>query len=311
MRGKRGKPDVQKFERKLGDNLLDLHGELATKTYRHGPYHRFSICDPKPRVIHKALVRDRLVHHAIHRVLYPYFDRFFVVDSFSCRIGKGTHKALDRFRTSARKISRNHTRTCWVLKCDIRKFFASIDHAVLLRLLTERISDKDILWLLGEVIGSFSSGTPGVGMPLGNLTSQLFSNVYMNSFDQFVKHRLKVRHYIRYADDFVFLSEDRTWLSDRLPLIHDFLSEKLRLTLHPDKVSLRTSASGVDFLGWVHFPDHRVMRPATKRRMLRRLVAHPTEETLQSYLGLIRHGNARQVEIEVKNSRLLRHDSAH
>ena len=301
VRGKRGKTDVQVIERNLADNLLMLRNELVSQTYRHGPYKRFSICDPKSRVIHKAPVRDRLVHHAVHRILYPFFDRLFIADSFSCRLGKGTHGALDRFNVLARKVSHNHTRTCWVLKCDIRKFFASIDHRVLMRILTEKISDRKTLWLLKQIIGSFSSGIPGVGLPLGNLTSQLFANVLMNEFDQFVKHRIKARNYVRYADDFVLLSEDKSWLVSHLLMIRDFLSQKLHLTLHPDKVSIKTFASGIDFLGWVNFPDHRVMRTVTKRRMMRRLAEHPTNETLQSCLGLMRHGNARKSEKEARN----------
>jgi retron-type reverse transcriptase len=300
--GKRSRKDVQEFEQTLMENLFALHDCLSTKTYMHSSYEAFGVSDPKPRSIHKATVFDRVLHRALYRKLYPFFDRLFIADSFSCRVGKGTHRALDRFRTMAGRVSRNHTRTCWVLKCDIRKFFASIDHEVLLSILAARISDKDVLWLLGQVIGSFSSGTPGVGLPLGNLTSQLFANVVMDHFDQFVKHRLKVRHYVRYADDFVFLSEDRDWLVERLPEIRDFLSQELRLTLHPDKVFIKTFASGVDFLGWVHFPDHRVLRTATKRRMLRRLAEHPTEETLQSYLGLMRHGNAKRQSLSLRGS---------
>lgn len=301
-RGKRGKPDVQEFERDLADNLIVLHDDLSAGNYRHGTYERFSICDPKPRVIHKASVRDRLVHHAIHRVLYPFFDRRFVADSFSCRVGKGTHKALDRFRTMACKVGRNHTRTCWVLKCDIRRFFASIDHGVLLSLLAKEVSDKRTMELLRNVVESFSTGgRPGVGLPLGNLTSQLFANVYMNAFDQFVKHGLKARWYVRYADDFVLLSEDRVWLEARLTHIDAFLRRRLRLELHPDKIFLKTFASGVDFLGWVHFPCHRVLRAATKRRMLRRLRENPALGTLQSYLGLLQHGNTHQLQAGIKN----------
>lgn len=247
-------------------------------------------------------MRDRLVHHAVHRVSYQFFDRRFIADAFSCRVGKGTHRALDRFRAFAWKVSRNHTRTCWVLKCDIRKFFASIDHAALMRILADRVRDKDALRLLGQIVGSHSAvGTPGVGLPLGNLTSQLFANACMNELDQFVKRRLKARHYIRYADDFALLSESRDRLSNLLPSIRAFLRGELRLDLHPDKVSLRTLASGVDFPGRVHFPDHRVVRPATRRRMIRRVSGHPSEETLQSYLGLMKHGNARRLECGAKN----------
>ena len=153
--GKRGKPDVQEFGFRLIDNLLELHKELKSGTYRHGSYEHFKINDPKPRDIHKASVRDRLLHHAIYRVLYPYFDRRFIADSFSCRVRKGTHKAINRFRSFANQVSKNDTRSCYVLKCDIRKFFASIDHQILKELLRKKIFDPDILRLLEEVIDSF------------------------------------------------------------------------------------------------------------------------------------------------------------
>lgn len=296
--GKRNKPDMQVFGHRLMDNVLSLHHDLAQGMYRHGPYTHFRITDPKPRDIHKAMVRDRLVHHAIYRVLYPFFARTFIADSYSCQLGKGTHRAMQRFQAFGRQVSRNSTRTCWVLKCDIRKFFASIDHAILLRLLAERIPDSRIFALLQEVIQGFS-WQPGIGLPLGNLTSQLLVNIYLTPFDQFVKHRLRAKHYIRYADDFVIFAHDRAWLEQRIPAIQDFLKAQLHLDLHPRKVSIQTLASGVDFLGWVHFPNHRVLRTATKQRMFRRLVLHPEEVTVQSYLGLLRHGNAKKLQAQV------------
>lgn len=189
---------------------MTLHRQLADKTYRHGKYFAFQITDPKQRRIHKAQVADRLLHHALYRMMYPYFDRKFIFDSFSCRKKKGTHAALNRFRTMARRASRNHTRTVWVLKCDIKQFFASVNHEVLLELLARDIEDPDLFWLLEQVIQSFhTAGRPGTGLPLGNLTSQLFINMYMNEFDHFVKRTLKVQHYIRYADDFVLLSTEK------------------------------------------------------------------------------------------------------
>lgn len=293
--GKRDRADVQLFERDLAGNILSLHDSLADFSYRHAPYEAFAVSDPKPRNIHKATVADRVLHRALYRRLYPFFDRLFIADSFSCRVGKGTHKALDRFRAMAARVSRNHTRTCWVLKCDIRKFFASIDHEVLLRLLAGRVADEKVLWLLGRVIGSFSSGTPGVGLPLGNLTSQLFANIYLDRLDQFVKHRLKAAHYLRYADDFVLLSDDRAWLESLLPLIRAFLLDELRLDLHPDKVFIRTFASGIDFLGWIHFPDHRVLRTVTKRRVLKAVRKGANAVSIASYQGLLKHGNAHKL----------------
>ena len=194
-RGKRGKRDVQELSLNLMDNLFSLRDDLIHHTYRHGGYQAFNISDPKPRNIHKATVRDRVLHHAIHRVLYPFFDKMFIADSFSCRLGKGTHKAINRLRSFAYIVSKNNTRTCWVLKCDIQKFFASIDHETLKDILKRRIEDGDALWLLDKVIDSFhTKENPGTGLPLGNLTSQLLVNVYMNEFDQLVKHKLKVEY---------------------------------------------------------------------------------------------------------------------
>ena len=248
----------------------------------------------------KASVRDRLLHHAIHLVLAPFFDRTFIADSYSCRVGKGTHKAIARFHAFAWKASKNNTRTLWVLKCDIKKFFASVDQDILLAILAKRIPDGNILWLLERVVRSFKSTAPGKGLPLGNLTSQLLVNIYMNEFDQFVKRELKARYYVRYADDFVFMNQDKKALLQLLPTIREFLSQRLFLSLHPNKVSIQTLASGVDFLGWVHFPDHRVLRTATKQRMFRTISEkNGKPETVESYLGLLRHGNARKLERKI------------
>jgi RNA-directed DNA polymerase len=305
LRGKKGKQDVQEFQADLMRQILQLHEELKAKTYTHGGYQHFKISDPKPRDIHKASVRDRLLHHAVYRILYPYFDAKFIADSYSCRQGKGTHRAINRFRDFAYRVSKNHTRTCFVLKCDIRKFFASIDHRTLFVILERHISDQAVLCLLREVVGSFPKG-----LPLGNLTSQLLVNVYMNEFDRFVKHKLKIKYYIRYADDFVFLSQDKKELEQTLPVIEVFLREELKLQLHPDKVFIKTFASGVDFLGWVHFPDHRILRTASKRRMFRRLRERAGQEgeeaTKQSYRGMLRHGNTKKLVAKV----LLAHDFA-
>ena len=293
--GKSSKKDVQQFAVNLIDNIVSLHEDLANKSYKHGGYEHFAISDPKPRQIHKAQVRDRVLHHAIYRILYPAFDKVFVADSFSCRVNKGVHKAMNRFQVMAGQVSKNHTKTCWVLKCDIKKFFASIDHFILLKILEERIVDQDIILLLRNVI---------------DLTSQLFCNVYMNEFDQFAKHKLKARNYIRYADDFVFLSEDRNLLEKQIPIIQKFLQENLKLSLHPDKLYIKSFASGVDFLGWIHFPKYRRLRRATKRRILQRIEESPTNETLQSYLGILSHGNAHNLTEEILSNYWLFHDMA-
>lgn len=327
LRGKRKRKDVAEFSVNFFDNIFLLQQELVAKTYRHGDYQAFKINDPKPRDIHKASVRDRLVHHAIYRILYPYFERKFIFDSYSCRIGKGTHRAINRFRDFGRKVSKNNTRTCWILKCDIKKFFASINHDILKRILAGHIGDEDALWLLGQVVDSFGyeNYNPGsrvkhgmtsgmgrddragqIGLPLGNLTSQLLVNIYMNEFDHFVKRELKVRYYIRYADDFVIFSENKNNLEKLVQKIAEFLEAKLKLSLHPDKVFIKTWVAGVDFLGWVNFPQHRVLRTATKRRMLKRLKKKYTPETSASYLGLLLYGNAHKLFEKIKKQRFHR-----
>lgn len=305
--GKKKKTDVAEFSINLISNLWQLHNDIINGHYHHGRYVHFKISDPKPRDIHKASVRDRIVHHAIYRALYPYFDPCldvehlnmprFIYDSYACRINKGTHRAFRRFASFAADVSCGNFKTVWVLRCDIKKFFASIDHGILKSILFEHIACSKIRYVINQVVDSFSVGHIEKGLPLGNLTSQIFANVYMNELDQYVKRVLKARHYIRYADDFVVLSRDKSWLEELVPRIGGFLSERLMLELHPDKISIKTLASGIDFLGWVHFPNHRVLRTKTKKRMLVRLKNNSSPAALASYKGLLKHGNAEKLLI--------------
>lgn len=294
-------------------NIFNLHHDLKQKKYKHGEYKAFKINDPKPRDIHKASVRDRLLHHAIYRILYPYFDKKFIYDSYSCRNEKGTHRALNRFKYFHNIVSKNNTKTCFVLKCDIKKFFASIDHQILKDILRKHIQDEDILWPLNQIVDSFhtninyNKSNPAyaitqTGLPLGNLTSQLLVNIYMNEFDQFVKHNLKVKYYIRYADDFVVLSEDKEYLEKVLNQMKEYLLNNLKLTMHPDKVFIKTIYSGVDFLGWVNFPTNRVLRTTTKKRMFKNLKGNGyKKESVISYLGMLSHGNSYKLREKIKN----------
>lgn len=288
LKGKRKRKDVAEFSLNFFDNIIQLHQELKSRTYKHGGYQAFRINDPKPRDIHKANVRDRLIHHAIYRILYSYFDKKFIFDSYSCRLEKGTHKAINRSRFYYRKVGRNNTKTCWILKCDIKKFFANIDHQTLKDVLAKHIKDKNVLWLLVQIIDSFNTRERrGVGLPLGNLTSQLFVNIYMNEFDQFVKRNLKIEYYIRYADDFIILCTDKSYLKNIIPIISRFLEENLKLILHPDKIFIKTLFSGVDFLGYITLPYYRVLRTKTKKRMFKRI----NDKNIQSYLGVLSHCN--------------------
>lgn len=279
-RGKTGRADVQAFGFRLEDNIFALHEALSGGVYHHGGYEEFIVCDPKRRVIHKASIVDRLVHHAVVRVIERSFDRGFIFDSWSCREGKGTHRAVDRFQAMAWTASRNDTLAVWALKLDVRKFFASVDQAVLLRLIEGHVRDARLLRLIRDIVSSFPAG-----LPIGNLTSQLFANVYLNELDQFVKHRLRIHGYVRYCDDFILIHTDRAVLLRALPAIRDFLGQSLQLSLHPDKIELRRYNQGVDFLGYVCFPRYRVLRTVTKRRLFRRI----SPENQASYLGVLRH----------------------
>lgn len=301
-RGKRKIADVQSFERHLEDNLFELHRKLKDKTYRHGNYSAFFVHDPKRRHIHKANVADRIIHHLLYKYLYELFDKSFIFDSYSCRLDKGTHKAVKRLEKFTKIVSKNYTKPCWALKLDIKKFFANVDHGILKELLRKKIIDSNILWLLDEVINSFSSGTKGTpyearGIPLGNLTSQVFANIYMNELEQFIKHELKSKYYLRYADDFIMLSpcsnDSNQWVKE----IEQFLKEQLKLELHPNKIILRNLNWGIDFLGYIVLPHYILPRTKTKKRIFRKL----NSKNLQSYLGFLSHANSFKLILELQN----------
>lgn len=264
-KGKGKKTDVQKFENNLKKNILKLRSELKNRSYRHSNYFSFYVKDPKLRHIHKAGVKDRVLHHAVFRILYYIFDPIFIFDSYSCRIKKGTHRAVNRLNEFARKVGENNAKTCFILKCDIKKFFNSIDQEILLNLLENKIKDREALLLIREIIKSFST-SPDKGLPLGNITSQLFANICLNELDQFIKHKLKIKYYIRYCDDFVIFSAEREFLEQLIPNIGNFLKEKLKLCLHQDKIIIRRYHQGIDFLGYVSFPYCRILRTKTKKK---------------------------------------------
>lgn len=301
------------FEHLLEDHLFSLHKSLEDKIYRHDNYEAFYVHDPKMRHIHKACVKDRVIHHLVSKKLEEIFDPTFYAHSYSCRKDKGTHKAVRAFIAFARKASKNNVSKLFVLKCDIRKFFASVDHNVLFRILSQKIHDADFLWLLNEIIESFQSNSSICkGMPIGNLTSQVFANIYMNPLDQYIKHQLKEKYYIRYADDFVIFSGNKKHLKEILFKIDFFLLDELKLFLHPNKINIRDYYQGIDFLGYIIFPHFVIPRTKTKQRMLRKLSERSKfvdegkisldilRQTLQSYLGYLSHCNSFKLSQEVK-----------
>jgi retron-type reverse transcriptase len=237
-----------------------------------------------------------VVHQAIVNVIEPLFESQFIYDSYSCRVGKGTHAAVERLRTFLRRESLNSTKTIYALKCDVRRFFASVDHEILLSLLERRVKDERIVRLLQRIIGSFCV-LPGRGIPLGNLTSQLFANVYLHELDRYAKYDLRVHSYLRYCDDFVMLTPLRSEAFDLAEHADTFLNNRLKLQLHPNKVTVRTWEQGVDFLGYVLLPHATVLRTKTAKRMLKRV----TQENLSSYSGVCQHANAYDLERMVRN----------
>jgi hypothetical protein len=214
-------------------------------------------------------------------------------------------------------VSRNAHKSCFVLKCDIKKFFETVDHFILKNLLAKRIKDIDAMWVLEEIVESFKSEYSTLfqtkGLPIGNLTSQLFANIYLNEFDHFIKHELKVKNYVRYTDDFVIVSDNKTLLKNFIEPIRQFLHDTLDLELHPKKVTIRKLQWGVDFLGYVVFPHHRLLRAKTKKRILRKfhkrvseykngvITKQTLEQSLNSYLGVLSHANTHRFGDELKN----------
>ncbi len=289
------KVDVQEFNFNLEDNLFQLHQELVNKIYQHSNYTSFYVTDPKLRHIHKACVRDRILHHAVFRILYPIFDRSFIFDSYSCRLRKGTHKAVRRLKSFCNKLSRNNYKNIFALKCDVKKFFDSIDQEVLLKLIKKKIQDGDTLWLIERIIKSFKTKENN-GLPIGNVTSQLFANIYLDEFDQFVKHNLKVKYYLRYCDDFVILNENANQSLKMIDNISNFLVNNLTLSLHPNKIIIRKYRQGIDFLGYVVRPHCVTLRTKTKKRIFKKV----NKINLQSYLGVLKHCEGWKIEKKIR-----------
>jgi RNA-directed DNA polymerase len=312
--GKRGRKDVMIFERNLEDNIFSLYENLSTKKYHHQPYQTFHIWDPKHRIINKAAVRDRIIHHLIFKYLEKILQPIFFYHSYSCQIGKGSHKSVANLRVALKEISQNYTFPVWSLKMDIKKFFASIDHEILLRLLEKRVYNPDVRWLLTEIINSFSTpGRPGKGVPIGNLTSQIFGNIYLNELDNYAKFDLREKYYFRYADDFIFLHQDKDYLEELREKICRFVENWLKLEVHPQKIVFRKFEQGIDFVGYVLLPHHIALRAKTKKRMFKKIGGKIKDynkgavgdfefnQGLQSYLGMLKHCDGEKIKSFLEN----------
>jgi RNA-directed DNA polymerase len=258
QRGKRFRQNVLAFNYDLEQEILQLQSELAHHTYCPGDYRTFQILDPKPRMISAAPYRDRVVHHALCNIIIPRIERMFIPDSYANRLGYGTHRALKRFIQYFRSSR-------YILQCDIRKYFPAIDHEILKTLLHRRIKCPETLWLIDTIIDNSNEQDPVIeyfpgdtlltplqrrrGLPIGNLTSQFFANVYLNEFDHFVREKLKGSKYLRYVDDFALFSDDKPFLADAREAIEDYLA-RLRLKIHPIKSQLFETCQGANFVGF-------------------------------------------------------------
>jgi len=317
--GKRFRPHVLGFFHDFEANLLQLQRELKTHAYAPGGYSTFFIYEPKKRMISAAPFRDRVVHHALINVIGPLFERRFIFDSYANRAGKGTHAAIRRLQQFMRQAK-------YVLKCDLRQYFPSLDHQILKREARRVIADAETLWLIDKII---DGGNPQVetnwhfpgdelftplerrrGLPIGNLTSQFFANVYLDPFDHFVKENLRCRFYIRYVDDAVFLDDSPPRLRSLLPRLQNFL-DGFRLKLYAEKCQIRPVEVGQRFLGQVVFPRHRLLDRANVRRFARRMrkfqdgyarrnIGLPEiRQSLMSWLGHARQANTRALRREL------------
>lgn len=311
QRGKRFRDNVLAFNFNLEAELLTLQRELETKTYRPGAYKTFQIVEPKKRMISAAPYRDRVVHHALCNVIVPVFERTFISDSYANRAGFGTHRALRRFTEFARSSR-------YVLQCDVRKYFASIDHEILKQIIRRKINCTGMLWLVDTIIDAsnpqehvsayfpgddlFTPGERRRGLPIGNLTSQFFANVYLNGFDHFVKENLGAGKYVRYVDDFALFGDDWQFLSDARREVESYLAH-LRLLIHPVKSQLSQTKRGASFLGFRVLPRQirvKTVNLRRARRRLRRLQAryrdgemNPAKiiESVRSWIAHLEHGD--------------------
>jgi len=312
-RGKRKKGDVAAFEYNLEKNLLALQQELIAETYRPGSYFNFLIHDPKPRLISAAPFRDRVVHHALCQVIEPIWERRFIHDTYACRVGKGTHAALDRVTEFSRRYP-------YVLKCDIERFFPNIDHAILYAEFSRLIADPAALRLCKKILDSgaevhtanrdqrlfpgddlFALARP-LGLPIGNLTSQFWANVYLNPLDQFVKQDLKCKGYCRYVDDFLLFSARKEELHAWRAEMIGFLSA-LRLRLHEPQAAVFPVSTGIPFLGWRIYPHYRRLKRsngvAFRRRFVRlrkeladrKITFDQVNASISSWVAHVSHGN--------------------
>jgi len=301
-KGRSKNPEILGYFFNLEKKLFQIQEELLSKTYKTGRYRVFTVFEPKKRIIKAVPFKDRIVHHALCNAIEPIFESRFIFDSFACRKKKGTHKGLERIKHAVQITFKG--KDCYALKCDVRKYFPSISHNKLKDIIQKRIKDKRVIDVLNEIIDSNNSlSEKGKGIPIGNLTSQLFANIYLNELDQFVKHELKIKHYFRYVDDFLIFSESKQQLHIYKHKIKQFL-KTLYLEIPPAKTNIFKINDGVDFVGYKIHPEFIRLRKSNLRKFVKRmkrlnhlLAANAIakariEASIQSWLGHCSHADA-------------------
>jgi RNA-directed DNA polymerase len=280
-RGKRGKRACFEFEKNLGGNLAALHRELHDGSYAPGPYFTFIIHEPKRRVIHAPMFRDTVVQHAIYRVIYQIFDRSFIDQSFACRNGYGTHRAA-RY---ARRSMQRHSGDDYILKLDVRKFFYSINRAILRRLITRKIKDTRMV----DVMMMFADMETPLGIPIGSLLCQIYALIYLNQLDHFIKRVLKIKHYVRYVDDFMLIGLSREKCIMLRIAIVEFLRRLLNLEL--SKSSIQKIRKGVNYCGYRMWRTRIFIRKHSLYKF-RKAAIKGKQESVVSLLGHAKHTNS-------------------
>ncbi len=270
------------FEANREDNLFRAIEVLKDGTYQPGEYRVFKVWEPKERIIMALPFFDRVIQHMIVNFIEPIFEKRFLFHSYACRKEKGVHEASKTLSKWLYELEVVQGKKIYAIKGDIHHYFQSVSHDILKAEIRRYISDKALLKILDRIIDHNGIFPPGVGIPVGNLTSQLFANVYLNKLDQFVKHELKVKYYVRYMDDFIILSEDPAELRRLLAIIEEFLRRELRLELNP-KTTILAAKNGINFVGYIHYKDHKKIKKDAKRRLTKLLKAFETGEVELEY----------------------------
>lgn len=273
-RGRTRQRDVIAFRSDLEPNLIEIQESLIHRTYHTGPYHRFFIYEPKKREIASLPLKDRVVQHALVQVIEPIFEARYIDQSFACRVGKGAHKGADTLQRYMREVKRENG-ALYALKADISKYFPSVCHDVLKRIIRRRITCADTLWLIDGILDSAADPYAIMprGIPIGNLSSQMFANIYLNELDHFLKHTLREPRYVRYMDDFAVIHHDKAHLHEIRRAIEDFLWAELGLRTNAKTQVFPIGGNGraLDFLGYRIWPTHRALRKNCINRMKRKM----------------------------------------